>query len=68
VIPPGGIPLAVGAVVMNVETAMNVAHASDHGHRKIPHIAGPWPNRLRFAFAGHDAGQCVAAAGGNHSG
>ena len=30
VIPPGGIPLAVGAVVMNVETAMNVAHAADH--------------------------------------
>ncbi len=29
VIPPGGIPLAVGAVVMNVETAMNVAQAAD---------------------------------------
>ena len=29
VIPPGGIPLAVDAVVMNVETAMNVARASD---------------------------------------
>ncbi len=27
VIPPGGIPLNVGAVVMNVETAMNVAQA-----------------------------------------
>ena len=27
VVPPGGIPLAVGAVVMNVETAMNVALA-----------------------------------------
>ncbi len=27
VIPPGGIPLAVGAVVMNVETAINVAAA-----------------------------------------
>ena len=27
VIPPGGIPLAVGAVVMNVETALNVAAA-----------------------------------------
>ena len=36
VIPPGGIPLAVGAVVMNVETAMNVAHAADAaGDRKI---------------------------------
>ena len=28
VIPPGGIPLAVGAVVMNVETALNVAAAA----------------------------------------
>ena len=28
VIPPGGIPLAVGAVVLNVETAVNVAAAT----------------------------------------
>src|SRR3989304_3498948 len=28
VIPPGGIPLAVGAVVMNVENALNVARAA----------------------------------------
>ncbi|MGL6194991.1 MAG: proline reductase-associated electron transfer protein PrdC, partial [Thermoguttaceae bacterium] len=28
VIPPGGIPLAVGAVVMNVETAINVANSN----------------------------------------
>ena len=28
IIPPGGIPLAVGAVVMNVETAVNVAAAA----------------------------------------
>ena len=28
-IPPGGIPLHVGAVVMNVETAMNVALAGE---------------------------------------
>ncbi len=27
VVPPGGIPLAVGAVVINVETALNVAAA-----------------------------------------
>ncbi|MDR0870080.1 MAG: 4Fe-4S dicluster domain-containing protein [Planctomycetaceae bacterium] len=29
VIPPGGIPLAVGAVVMNVETVFNVANAAE---------------------------------------
>ncbi|MGB2823553.1 MAG: electron transport complex protein RnfC, partial [Phycisphaerae bacterium] len=29
VVPPGGIPLHVGAVVMNVETALNVARAVD---------------------------------------
>ncbi len=51
VIPPGGIPLAVGAVVVNVETAMNVAHAAAASrHRKIS------DHRRRRGRAGHAAG------------
>ena len=38
IIPPGGIPLAVNAVVLNVETAVNVAaSASRAGNGEIPH-------------------------------
>jgi Na+-translocating ferredoxin:NAD+ oxidoreductase RnfC subunit len=65
-IPPGGIPLAVGAVVMNVETAMNVAHASDHPvTEKYLTIAGAvaQPITLRVPL-GMTLAQCVAAAGG----
>ncbi len=43
VIPPGGIPLAVGAVVMNVETAINVAAAVVAGQsvvKKYVSVAG----------------------------
>ncbi len=66
VIPPGGIPLAVGAVVMNVETAMNVAHAADHPvTEKYLTIAGAVaePVTLRVPL-GVTLAQCVAAAGG----
>jgi Na+-translocating ferredoxin:NAD+ oxidoreductase RnfC subunit len=66
VIPPGGIPLAVGAVVMNVETAMNVAHASDHPvTEKYLSVAGAVaePVTLRVPV-GVTLAQCVAAAGG----
>jgi Na+-translocating ferredoxin:NAD+ oxidoreductase RnfC subunit len=66
VIPPGGIPLAVGAVVMNVETAMNIAHASDHPvTEKYLTIAGAVaePVTLRVPI-GVTLAQCVAAAGG----
>ena len=66
VIPPGGIPLAVGAVVMNVETAMNVARAADRpGHREVSlrrrrgGRAGDAPRAGGITLA-----ECVAAAGG----
>ena len=66
VIPPGGIPLAVGAVVMNVETAMNVAQAALHPvTEKYLTIAGAVaePVTLRVPV-GVTLAQCVAAAGG----
>jgi Na+-translocating ferredoxin:NAD+ oxidoreductase RnfC subunit len=66
VIPPGGIPLAVGAVVMNVETAMNVAHSADYPvTEKYLTIAGAVaePVTLRVPV-GVTLAQCVAAAGG----
>jgi Na+-translocating ferredoxin:NAD+ oxidoreductase RnfC subunit len=66
VIPPGGIPLAVGAVVMNVETAMNVARAADRPvTEKYLTVAGAVakPVTLRVPL-GVTLAQCVAAAGG----
>ncbi|MGD0896446.1 MAG: 4Fe-4S dicluster domain-containing protein [Thermoguttaceae bacterium] len=66
VIPPGGIPLAVGAVVMNVETAMNVAAAARQGvTEKFLSIAGAVaePVTLRVPV-GVTLAECVAAAGG----
>jgi Na+-translocating ferredoxin:NAD+ oxidoreductase RnfC subunit len=66
VIPPGGIPLAVGAVVMNVETAMNVARAAKQPvTEKYLTIAGAVaePVTLRVPL-GVTLAQCVAAAGG----
>lgn len=65
-IPPGGIPLNVGAVVMNVETAMNVAHATDHPvTEKYLTVAGAVaePVTLRVPL-GVTLAQCVKAAGG----
>ncbi len=66
VIPPGGIPLAVGAVVINVETAMNVARAPQQPvTEKYLTIAGAVaePVTLRVPV-GVTLAQCVAAAGG----
>ena len=66
VIPPGGIPLAVGAVVMNVETAMNVARAAQQPvTEKYLTVAGAVaePVTLRVPL-GVTLAQCVAAAGG----
>ncbi|MEA1951234.1 MAG: SLBB domain-containing protein [Planctomycetota bacterium] len=66
VIPPGAIPLAVGAVVMNVETAMNVARAAQTPVvEKYLTIAGAVaePVSLRVPV-GITMGECVAAAGG----
>lgn len=66
VIPPGAIPLAVGAVVMNVETAMNVARAAHTPVvEKYITVAGAVadPISLRVPI-GITMGECVAAAGG----
>ncbi len=66
VIPPGGIPLNVGAVVMNVETAMNVALAATRPvTEKFLSIAGAvaQPVTLRVPI-GITLAECVAAAGG----
>ena len=66
VIPPGGIPLAVGAVVINVETAVNVARAADHPvTEKYLSIAGAVANPVTLRVpVGITLAECVAAAGG----
>jgi Na+-translocating ferredoxin:NAD+ oxidoreductase RnfC subunit len=66
VVPPGGIPLAVGAVVMNVETAVNVARAAERPvTEKFLSVAGAVaePITLRVPI-GITLRECVAAAGG----
>lgn len=66
VIPPGGIPLAVGAVVMNVETALNVARSTTQPvTEKYLTVTGAVaePVTLRVPL-GVTLAQCVAAAGG----
>ncbi len=66
VVPPGGIPLAVGAVVINVETALNVAAAGRQPvTEKYLSIAGAVaePVTLRVPL-GVTLAACVAAAGG----
>jgi len=66
VVPPGAIPLAVGAVVMNVETAYNVARAPQQPvTEKFLTIAGAVaePVTLRVPV-GVTLAECVAAAGG----
>ncbi len=66
VVPPGGIPLAVGAVVMNVETALNVARSTEGPViEKYLTIAGAvaHPVTLRVPI-GVTLAECVAAAGG----
>ncbi|HBO43590.1 MAG TPA: hypothetical protein DD670_06605 [Planctomycetaceae bacterium] len=66
VIPPGGIPLHVGAVVMNVETSLNIATADRRPvTEKFLSIAGAVaePMTLRVPV-GITLAECVAAAGG----
>ena len=66
VIPPGGIPLHVGAVVMNVETAYNVARSPDGPVvEKFISVAGAVqrPVTLRVPV-GISLRECLAAAGG----
>jgi Na+-translocating ferredoxin:NAD+ oxidoreductase RnfC subunit len=66
VIPPGGIPLQVAAVVLNVESALNVAHAAGRPvTEKSLTIAGAVhePVTLRVPV-GQTLRECVDAAGG----
>ncbi len=66
VIPPGGIPLSVGAVVMNVETAMNVARAEQTPvTEKYLSVAGAVAEPVTLQVpVGISLAECVAAAGG----
>jgi Na+-translocating ferredoxin:NAD+ oxidoreductase RnfC subunit len=66
VIPPGGIPLHVGAVVMNVETALNVAAAAERPvTEKYLSIAGAVAEPVTLKVpVGITLSECVAAAGG----
>jgi len=66
VVPPGGIPLAVGAVVINVETALNVGRAADQPvTEKYLSIAGAVANPVTLRVpVGITLAECVAAAGG----
>ncbi len=66
IIPPGGIPLVVGAVVMNVETALNVTRSVETPVvEKYVSVAGAVaePVTLRVPI-GITLAECVAAAGG----
>ncbi len=66
VVPPGGIPLNVNAVVMNVETALNVANSpAQPVTDKYLSVAGAVaePVTLRVPV-GISLAECVAAAGG----
>jgi Na+-translocating ferredoxin:NAD+ oxidoreductase RnfC subunit len=66
VVPPGGIPLAVGAVVMNVETAVNVAMADRQPvTEKFLTVAGAVADPITLRVpVGVTLAECVAAAGG----
>jgi len=66
VIPPGGIPLNVGAVVMNVETAYNVARADLYPVvEKFVSVAGAVKNPCSVRVPiGAPLSACLAAAGG----
>jgi len=64
VIPPGGLPLHVGAVVNNVETLVNLGHARPVTHKYLT-VAGAVarPSTLRVPV-GVSLSEVVAAAGG----
>ena len=67
VVPPGGLPLHVGAVVMNVETALNVAAAT--AGRPVTQtfltVGGAVARPITLAVpVGASMSACVAAAGG----
>jgi len=67
VVPPGGIPLHVQAVVMNVETAYNVAAAARRPvTEKFVSVAGSVANPVTLRVpVGIALAECVAAAGGS---
>lgn len=66
VIPPGGLPLHVGAVVTNVETALNLGRAGQRPvTEKFISIAGAVANPATLRVpVGITLAECVAAAGG----
>ncbi len=66
VVPPGQIPLAVGVVVMNVETAFNVALADQTPvTEKYLSVAGAVPEPVTVcAPVGAPLSACIEAAGG----
>lgn len=68
VIPPGGIPLQVGAVVLNVETALNVANAAQNipVTDKFLTVTGTVakPATIRVPL-GITLAECVEAVGGS---
>lgn len=66
-IPPGGIPLAVGCVVDNVETVINIAHAADGKPvvNKYITVAGAVARPLTTVVpVGTSIADCIALAGG----
>lgn len=64
IVPPGGLPKDVGAVVVNVETAMNVARGVGVG-RKYLTVAGAVANPVTIDVpVGVTFAECIALAGG----
>jgi Na+-translocating ferredoxin:NAD+ oxidoreductase RnfC subunit len=64
IIPPGQIPLSVGCVVINVETALNIARAQPVT-RKFLTVAGAVANPVTVEVPiGSTLADCIALAGG----
>jgi len=64
VIPPGGLPLDVGAVVSNVETLVNVGAGRPVTHKYLT-VAGAVQNPVTLRVpVGMSVGEAIAAAGG----
>jgi len=65
IIPPGGLPLDVGAVVLNVETALNVARG-EGVTRKFLTVAGAVATPVTIDIpVGVTFNECIALAGGS---
>ncbi len=66
-IPPGGIPLQVGAVVCNVETFVNIAAAAEGRavtHKTVTIAGAVREPRTLTVPVGTSLRECIAAAGG----